>query len=324
MLVRVGKTYYQVPLSSALLILAILVGFWALGTGVYTVDAESQAVVLRFGKYARTVDPGLHFKLPFGIEKAYQLPVRRQLKQEFGFATAGATNPLQYTSPSEQERERNMITGDLSAAIVEWVIQYRISDPFSFLFQFRRPAETLRDLSEAVMREVIGDRTVDEVITVGRQEIEQEALAKLRAMVERYGLGVTIDQLQLKNVNPPAPVQPSFNEVNQAQQEREKLINEARAEYNRVIPRAQGQALERIRAAEGYALRRVNEAEGDAARFNAIFEQYLRAPEVTRRRLYLETLAEVLPRVKRIWIVDQRFGNVLPLLQLGAEEEGKR
>ena len=171
------------------------------------------------------------------------------------------------------------------------------------------------------MREVVGDRTVDEVITVGRQEIEQEALLKLRQMVKRYGLGVTVDQLQLKDVNPPPPVQPSFNEVNQAQQEREKTINEARAEYNRVIPRAKGQAEEQIRTAEGYALKRVNEAKGDAARFNAIFQQYLKAPEVTRRRLYLETLADVLPHVERIIILDQKANRVFPLLQLNPEEK---
>ena len=176
MMIRIGNTYYTVRLGPVLIGIAVVVGILTVNSMFYMVDAESQAVILRFGKYVGTADPGLHMKLPFGIDRIYLVPVRRQLKQEFGFGTPGATNPTQFTSPDEQERERNMITGDLSAVVVEWVIQYRISDPFAYLFQFRNPAEALRDLSEAVMREVVGDRTVDEVITVGRQEIEQEAL----------------------------------------------------------------------------------------------------------------------------------------------------
>jgi membrane protease subunit HflK len=196
------------------------------------------------------------------------------------------------------------------------VVQYRIADPLAYLFAFRDPAHALRDLSESVMRAVIGDRTVDEVITVGRQEIEVEALDRLKRLVAQYGLGVSIDQIQLKNVNPPTPVQASFNEVNQAQQEREKVINLARGEYNKVVPRARGEAEERIRAAEGYAIRRINEAEGDAARFTALFTQYTKAPEVTRQRLYLETLEEVLPRLRGKIVVDEAARQVLPLLQL--------
>jgi len=242
--------------------------------------------------------------------------VRRQLKQEFGFATPGATNPYQFTDTREQELERSMVTGDLNAASVEWVVQYRIADPLAYLFAFRDPAHALRDLSESVMRAVIGDRTVDEVITVGRQEIEIEALDRLKRLVAQYGLGVSIDQIQLKNVNPPTPVQASFNEVNQAQQEREKVINLARGEYNKVVPRARGEAEERIRAAEGYAVRRINEAEGDAARFTALFTEYTKAPEVTRQRLYLETLEEVLPRLRGKIVVDEAARQVLPLLQL--------
>lgn len=320
MFIRIGNTYYKIPIHTIILIIGIVIVLWGLGSSFYTVDAESQAVVLRFGKFARTAEPGLNFKLPFGIEKAYILPVRRQLKQEFGFGTPGATNPYQHTSLEEQSKERNMITGDLNAVVVEWVIQYRITDPFAYLFLFRDPAEALRDLSEATMREIVGDRTVDEVITVGRQEIEQEALKKLRELVTWYGLGITIDQLQLKNVNPPEPVQPSFNEVNQAQQEKEKLINEARAEYNRVIPKARGQAEERIRAAEGHALKLVNEALGDANRFNMVFKEYLKAPEVTRQRLYLETLAETLPHIDRIIVIDKEIQGILPLLNLNPKD----
>lgn len=316
MIFRVGRTYYTLPLrllGAGVLAVALLAG---VVTTFYTVEAESQGVVLRFGRYLKTVEPGLRMRLPFGIDRVYRVPVRRQLKQEFGFATPGATNPYQFTETREQEQERSMVTGDLNAASVEWVVQYRITDPLAFLFAFRDPAHALRDLSESVMRTVIGDRTVDEVITVGRQEIEVEALDRLKRLVAQYGLGVSIDQIQLKNVNPPTPVQASFNEVNQAQQEREKVINLARGEYNKVVPRARGEAEERIRAAEGYAVRRINEAEGDAARFTALFTEYTKAPEVTRQRLYLETLEEVLPRLRGKIVVDEAARQVLPLLQL--------
>jgi membrane protease subunit HflK len=209
----------------ALLTLAGL-GAW---TAYYTVPSDSVAVVQRFGQYLKEVPPGLHFKLPLGIDAATIVPVKRQLKQEFGFTTPGASDP--YQSPRDgnrQKRETEMVTGDLNAALVEWVVQYRISDPVKFLFEVREPSETLRYVSESVMREVVGDRTVDEVITIGRQEIETEALTKMQALSTKYAMGISIDQVQLKNINPPQPVQESFNEVNQAQQEKEKLINEAR------------------------------------------------------------------------------------------------
>lgn len=316
MIFRVGRTYYTFPLrllGAGVLGVALLA---AAVTTFYTVEAESQGVVLRFGRYLKTVEPGLRLRLPFGIDRVYRVPVRRQLKQEFGFATPGATSPYQYTDTREQELERSMVTGDLNAATVEWVVQYRIADPLAYLFAFRDPAHALRDLSESVMRAVIGDRTVDEVITVGRQEIEIEALERLKRLVAQYGLGVSIDQIQLKNVNPPTPVQASFNEVNQAQQEREKVINLARGEYNKVVPRARGEAEERIRTAEGYAIRRINEAEGDAARFTALFTEYSKAPQVTRQRLYLETLEAVLPHLRGKIVVDEAARQVLPLLQL--------
>jgi len=321
MVIRIGNTYYTLRFGIIGAAVAALVVMLALGTMIFTVKAEYQGIVLHFGQYSRTVNPGLQFKLPFGIDRVYQVPVKRQLKQEFGFGTPGASNPRQSSRGSNtQELERSMVTGDLNAATVEWIIQYRIEDPTAYLFNFRDPDETLRDVSEAVMREVVGDRTVDEVITVGRQEIEAEGLVKLREMVNEYKLGVGIDQLQLKNVNPPPPVQPSFNEVNQAQQEREKLINQANGEYNRFVPRARGQAEERISAAEGYAIRRINEAEGDAARFNALLSEYVKAPEVTRQRLYLETMAEVMPMLSGKILIDEQASRLLPLLQLNTQE----
>jgi membrane protease subunit HflK len=301
----------------ALILIAIL-GF----TCIYTVQAESVGVVLRFGKYVKEVDPGIHLKLPFGIDRVLEVPIRRQLKQEFGFGTTDATNPTQTSSRREWVFETTMVSGDLNSALVEWIIQYRIREPFEYLFKVRNPGETLRDVSESVMREVVGDRTVDEVITIGRQEIEAEALAKMQELVNKYEMGIGIDQVQLKNVNPPRPVQASFDEVNQAKQERERSINIANGEYNKAVPRARGMADQRIREAKGYAIQRVNEAEGDVALFNALLEEYLKAPEVTRRRLYMETLGRVLPQVKSKIVLDSDADQVLPLLQLKGQSPG--
>ncbi len=286
-------------------------------TSYYTVPAESEGVVLRFGRFTGTVSSGLHFKIPLGVDQVQVVPVKRQLKQEFGFGSPGATNPWQATPRSEWNDEKSMVTGDLNAALVEWVVQYRIEQPENYLFKVRHADATLRDASESVMREVVGDRIVDEVITVGRQEIEVEALRKLQDLASEYEMGIKIDQVQLKNVNPPERVQASFNEVNQAQQERERAINIANGEYNKAVPRARGEADQRISAAEGYAQKRVNEAEGDVAAFSAMLAEYIKAPEVTRRRLYLETMAEVLPRVRSKVVLDQdAAGGLLPLLNL--------
>jgi membrane protease subunit HflK len=223
---------------------------------------------------------------------------------------------MPYQSPIDATREMEMVTGDLNAALVEWVVQYRISDPVKYLFEIREPGATLRYVSESVMREVVGDRTVDEVITVGRQEIESEALTKMQDLTTKYAMGISIDQVQLKNINPPEAVQESFNEVNQAQQEKEKLINEARRDYNKVIPLAEGEKDQRIREADGYRLKRINEAEGDVARFSALLAEYSKAPEVTRRRIYIETLQAVLPGIGSKIIVDEQSNAILPLLNL--------
>ena len=296
---------------AAIAVVLIGAGAW---TAYYTVPSDSVAVVQRFGKYVKDVQPGLHFKFPLGIDVATIVPVKRQLKQEFGFSTPGASDP--YQSPRDGKRETEMVTGDLNAALVEWVVQYRISNPDKFLFEVREPSETLRYVSESVMREVVGDRTVDEVITIGRQEIENEALTKMQSLSTKYAMGISIDQVQLKNINPPQPVQESFNEVNQAQQEKEKLINEARRDYNKVIPLAEGEKDQRIREADGYRLKRINEAEGDVARFNALLAEYTKAPEVTRRRIYIETLQEVMPSIRSKIIIDEQTKSILPLLNL--------
>ena len=321
MRIQVGNEIVEIKLPGsagklilgAIVAVVLLIGAFSC---FYTVQVEEAGVVLRFGKHIDTVEPGLHFKVPFGIDKVVTVPVRRQQKQEFGFGTPNNSNPNQWTSPSEMELEKNMVTGDLNAALVEWVIQYRITEPENYLFKVRNADATLRDASESVMRQVVGDRTVDEVITIGRQEIEAECNQKLKDLVKLYELGITIDQVQLKNVDPPKPVQSSFNEVNQAQQEKEKSINVANGEYNRAVPRARGEAQKTISEAEGYATQRINEAEGDANRFNALFAEYKKASDVTRRRLYLETMEEVMPTLGKKVIIDEGNEQVLPFLPI--------
>ena len=301
------------PLSPKTLLLGIVV-LVGVNTSVFTIPAESEGVMLRFGKYIDKVPSGLHTKIPFGIDDVIEVPTQRQQKLEFGFVTPGFTNPDQIGA--DPALEKSMVTGDLNSALVEWIVQYRITDPEKYLFDVRDPGITLRDISEAVMREVVGDRTVDEIITIGRQEIEDSVLLRTRELAQRYNLGVTINQVQLKNVNPPVPVQPSFNEVNRAQQDRENVINIANGDYNKAVPRARGEADQKIRAAEGYRFKRINEAEGDASAFTQVLEQYVKASDVTRARIYLETLGEVLPQARQQIIVDDTVQQIMPMLPM--------
>ncbi len=297
----------------AILLVILLYSSW------FTVDTEEVGVVLRFGKFARTADPGLNFKLPFGIEKVYKVPVERQLKLEFGFRTTTPGVRTEY-STSKYPEESLMLTGDLNAAEVEWIVQFRIKNPYNFLFRVRNAVSTFRDINEAVMREVVGDRTVDEVLTIGRQEVASTVTLKLQELSDQYDMGIKVDQVVLQDVNPPEPVKPAFNEVNEAQQEREKLINQAKSEYNRVIPKARGEADRTIEVAKGYALERVNNARGETAKFNAVFVEYMKAKEVTYQRIYLETMNDILQKVGRKLITDDRSAGILPLFQL--EERG--
>jgi membrane protease subunit HflK len=291
-----------------------LVVLWAIFSCYTTIPADSVGVHTRLGKFSDILPPGLRFRLPFGIDRIQIVAVQRQMKMEFGFGTGGATFDAQVGD--QPQLEAAMVTGDLNMATVEWVVQFRIEEPKKWIFHVEEPGLTLRDASESAMREVIGDRTVDEVLTIGRQEIEDQCLVRLKELADRYGLGVTIMQVQLKDVHPPGPVQASFNAVNQAQQEREQQINLANGEYNKAVPRARGEAARKISEAEGYALRRVNEAQGDAEKFTAVLLEYAKAPEVTRERLYLETMADVLPQLQRKIILDDKATNVLPLLNL--------
>jgi modulator of FtsH protease HflK len=301
------KHFNKILLALLLLILAF--------TAIKTVGPEEEGVVLTVGQYSRTVQPGLNFILPFGIERMYKIPVQRQLKQEFGFRTVAANVRSEYTKKGFTD-ESLMLSGDLNLADVEWVVQYRIVNSYNYLFKVRNAEKALRDMAESAMRKIVGDRTVNEVLTVGRQEVASSVEVLLQRMCDEYENGIRIDQVVLQDVNPPESVKPSFNAVNQAQQERETLINRAESEYNQIIPRARGEAEETIELAEAYALNRVNRATGEATRFTAIYEEYVKAPEVTKKRIYLETMERILPKLNSKTIVDQRGNSVLPLLNL--------
>ena len=297
-------------------LILIVIAVAVAATSFYTVAADEEGVVLRFGEYVRSVPPGLHFKAPFGIEKAVGVPVRKVFKEEFGFRTLRAGVRTQYDT-RDYPQESVLLTGDLNIADVEWVVQYRIAEPQKFLFKIRDAKQALRDLSEAVMSIVVGDRTVTEVLTVGREEIAMAVKQNLQELLDLYNTGLYIENVTLQDVNPPETVKPAFNEVNEAKQEKERLINEALRDYNESVPRAKGLALQQISEAEGYALKRVNEATGDANRFNSIRQEYQGAKDVTRRRLYLETMSEILPKVKEIYIIDDESNSPIPILQLG-------
>jgi membrane protease subunit HflK len=285
-------------------------------TSYYQIEPEEVGLVTRLGKYISASNPGLHFKLPLGIDQVIRIPVKRQLKAEFGFRTARAAVKTEYTTNEDTEREAAMLTGDLNVAQVEWIVQYKIRDPKMYVFNVRNPIVTLRDMTEAAMRRVVGDHSVTEVLTVGREQVQLQTKAALQELCNRYEIGIEVLQLVLQDVNPPAPVRESFNEVNQALQEKERAINQAWAKYNSVIPEARGKAQQSIEAAEGYATARVNEAQGDVAKFVALQEVYAKAPKVTRARLYLERIAEVYPKAKRRVFIDDEVKGLLPLLSL--------
>ena len=305
-----------------LIIIAILI-FFIGSSSFFTVAVDEVGVVQRFGKYVRTSPPGLNFKLPRGIEKVSKVKVRYVFKEEFGFRTLQAGVKTRYASGSAYLGESLMLTGDLNVAVVPWIVQYRINDPYNYLFKVRDVRSTLRDLSEATMRLVVGDRSIIEVITK-REEIADVAKQLLQKELDEAETGIKVNTVEMKKTNVPEPVQPSFNEVNQATQEKERMIYQAREAYNKIIPAAKGQAEKTIKSAEGYGLDRVNRAKGDASRFLALYEEYAKAKDVTMRRLYLESLLEIFPRMGDKFIVDADLKNLLPLLNLGKTEGGDK
>jgi membrane protease subunit HflK len=296
-------------LSLALLAAAVYVVLWSV---LFTVGPDEIGVVQRMGRYVRVSQPGLRLHLPF-VETVTNVPVQRQLRQEFGYRSATAVKKV-----SKISDESTMLTGDLNVAVVEWIVQYRIADAYKYLFRVRDVDTVFRDVTLAVMQQVVGDRTLTEVVTVGRHDIEVEVQKQLQQAADRADMGVRIEQVVLQDVNPPDPVKPSWDEVNRAQQDRDAYVNRARADYNQVIPRARGEALQAVLAADGYALDRVNTAQGDAARFSQVDAEYKKAPDVTRRRLQLETMGRVLPKIGTKVIIDKDAKSVLPLLPLNS------
>jgi membrane protease subunit HflK len=254
-----------------------------------------------------------------GVDIVQKVTVKRQLKEEFGFRTIKAGVKSTYSTRGYIQ-ESQMLTGDLSIGDIEWIVQYKIKDPVQYLFKVRDKRETFRNICEAVMREIIGNRSINEVLTIGREEIAVKVKEKIQELCNQYETGIDVKLVVLQDVNPPDPVKPSFNEVNQAQQEKENMINQAWAQYNKVIPNARGQAKQVKEEAEGYALKRVNEAKGDVARFVAILKEYKKAPLVTKRRLYFETMEKVVPKFGRTIIIDSSQKSLLPLLNLDKSE----
>ena len=297
----------------AVLILVLL----GLFSSVYTVQPEERAVVKRFGRVVRIEESGLRFKLPYGIDEQFSVPTERVLKEEFGFRTEHPGQRTVYRKTDATVQESMMLSGDLNVIDVEWVVQYRISDPNRFLHRVRNVPETIRDVSESVMRQAVGNRLGSDVLTVGRVEIAALVREEMQSVLDSYDMGVQITAVELQDVTPPDPVKPAFNEVNEARQEREQLINEAEKQKNEELYRVEGEAAQIRAEALGYKAERVNTAKGDVARFVAILEQYNSAPEITRQRLFLETMEEVLKRAGKIYVVDP--GQMMPIPLLNVE-----
>lgn len=299
-----------------------LVAIILLGSTLYSVGADEVGVIQRFGRYVRTTQPGLHVRLPFGIESAKRVKVKYVFKEEFGFRTVRPGVRTVY-SRENLLAESLMLTGDLNCGVIEWIVQYKVKDPVAYSFNVRNVESTIRDVAEAAMRQVVGDRSIDGVLTVGRIEAGQVAQEKMQEILDSYESGIDIVTVKLQDVNPPDEVKPAFNSVNEAKQEREQLINQAMKEYNTAVPRLKGDAEKTIKVAEGYAIDRVNRAQGDAGRFSALWRSYRLAKDVTRRRLYMEMMAEVLPKVERKYIVDEAETGLLRLLPLGQPSPSK-
>lgn len=301
-----ASTFIFIVFALIALILAV--------TSMYKVDDTEQAVITRFGKYRMTVGAGLHFKLPFGIDKSYNVPIKVVQTEQFGFQTVKAGRDNQYVN--NIVKESTMLTGDLNIVDVEWIIQYRIVDPVAWLFNVKEKKQTIRDISQSVVNTLVGDRAILDIMGAERSAIQNAALDLMNEDFDRLGLGITVSRVQLQNIVPPAGVQESFDDVNKAIQDMNRFINEGKEAYNKEIPRAQGEASQQILVAEGYATERINKAKGDVARFNAVYEEYRKAPDITKQRLYLETMEEVFNAKKDSTLIDRNLDNVLPVKTL--------
>jgi membrane protease subunit HflK len=307
---------HKASFGSAGIVIILIIVIAATASSVYSVQTDGQAVIKRFGRVVSIKSPGLHFKLPFGIDRDYFIPTERVLKEEFGFRTVQPGRQTQYSKNRSTETESLMLTGDLNVIDVEWVVQYRIIDPVKYMHQVREPVDSIRDISEAVMRRIVGNRLGSDVLTVGRVTIAAEVKSELQQILDTYQMGISIERIELQDVTPPDSVKPAFNEVNEARQQLERLINEAEKKRNQVIPRARGEADQTIAEAEAYRAERVNQALGEAARFKELVAAYRQAPDITRQRLYIEMMNEVLPTVKQLYVVDEAVKGILPLLNL--------
>ncbi|MBL7221775.1 MAG: FtsH protease activity modulator HflK [Phycisphaerae bacterium] len=299
-----------IKIGAAVVLAVVLI--WG---SVYTVGTEEEAVILRFGRFASIEEPGLHWKLPLGIDAAIPVKVGRVHKLEFGFRTSGVSETGR-SEFKEVPKEAQMLTGDENAANVEWIVQYKIKGSRDYLFNIQNPEETIYDVSRAAMALVVGDSSVTEVLTERRSEIALEVKTRLQKALDGFGAGIDIVAVELENVTPPKKVRDSFNNVNRARQEMETTVNQANRVLMRTIPEVEGEAKKMLQTAEGYRIKRVNEAQGDVARFKKLLGEYARAKEITRTRLYLEVIAEVLPRLKHIYVVDQKHGGPLQVLDL--------
>jgi membrane protease subunit HflK len=315
------KKFKSMKIPGGPLIILIIILLYLGSSTIYTIAVDEVGIIQRFGRYVRTSQPGLNFKLPAGIEKVTKVKVRRIYKEEFGFRSPSENQRTRFSSGSETANVSLMLTGDLNVALVPWIVQYRIKDPYNYLFKVRDPNLLLKDMAESSMRLVVGDRSINEVISK-RDEIAVEAREILQKELDQAEAGINVVTIEMKKTNVPGPVQSSFNEVNQAVQEKERLIYQAKEEYNKAIPAARGEADRTIKGAEGYALDRVNRAKGDAARFMSFYREYAKAKDITKRRLYLETLRDLFPKLGPKYIVDADQKHLLPLLNIGKGNQG--
>lgn len=319
---RIKRFFSNNPLSF-IFILPLILLIPAAVTSFYTVQPDEEAVVLRFGKYLKTTQPGLHFKLPLGMDRSIKVKTKLILQQEFGFRTNSVSGKRTSYASNGYNGESLMLTGDLNVADVEWITQFQISEPQKYLFNVAHPVDNIRDISEAVMRRVVGDRLVNDVLTVGRTEIATEAQKLTQEILDRYDMGVRVISIKLQDVNPPEPVKPSFNEVNEAKQEQEQAINQAEKQYNKVIPEARGKAEQQIAAAEGYATELVNRSQGDAERFLLVLKEYRKAPQITRERMYIEAVEKLVSRMNEMTVVDPKVKGLLPIFSGQGVSGGK-
>ncbi|HOI93317.1 MAG TPA: FtsH protease activity modulator HflK [Syntrophobacter fumaroxidans] len=322
-LARLKNRYKLPPITGGPVFLIVLVAAVILigYNSFYIVQPQETAVIQRFGAYSHTAEAGLHAKLPFGIDTVRKVPTGRVLQHEYGYRSVkpGVRSTFK---EKEFEEEAVMLSGDLNVVNLQWMVQYKIQNPVDFLFRVHDVEGTLDDISESVVRRIVGNRYSDDVLTVGRASIADMAKVEIQAILDTYQTGIKIVTVQLQNANPPDMVKAAFNEVNEAQQERERMINEAQQAYNQKIPKTMGEARQTISQAEGYALERVNRSQGEVQRFQNILSEYEKAPDVTRRRMYLDAMGELMGRVEHLYVIDENQRNLLPLFDLNRGNKG--